>query len=472
MHDDLAYASVRDLRHLLSTRALTASELVGCFADRIATHNDLSKAYITDTSPQAAAEGELLDGDTLADAPLGGIPYASKDLFDVEGVHTTAGSKVFHDRVAERDSTCIARLRQAGGLSLGKLNAHEFAYGATGENPHFGTCINAYDTTRIAGGSSSGSAAALAFGLAAFTLGTDTGGSVRVPAAFCGQVGLKPTAGLVPTTGVVPYCWTLDHVGLMTRTISDCADILSLLAGYDPEDPGSVNVPAEDYASGLEDGVCGLRIGIPESFFFERCDPEILQGTEAVMRHLADMGAELVPVTFPDMAQTRTVSLTVQMPEALSAHSTHLRSRGELYGADFRAGLAVGQCILAEHYIRAKRFIARYRQETNLIFRDVDLVLTPATPVIAPKLGRSHVRVDGVDEPTGNAVTRYSTFFNMTGHPALTLPCGMHSEGLPFSVQLVGRYFEEALLLRAARAIERSDSFSIPLPDPRILEKQ
>lgn len=472
MHEDLAYASVRDLRHLLSTRALKASELVGCFADRIAAHNDLSKAYITDTTTQATAEGELLDEDTLADAPLGGIPYASKDLFDVRGVLTTAGSKVFHDRIAERDSTCIARLRQAGGLSLGKLNAHEFAYGATGENPHYGTCINAYDTTRIAGGSSSGSAAALAFGLAAFTLGTDTGGSVRVPAAFCGQVGLKPTAGLVPTTGVVPYCWTLDHVGLMTRTISDCADILSLLAGYDPEDPGSVNVPAEDYASGLEDGVCGLRIGIPESFFFERCDPEILQGTEAVIRHLADKGAELVPVTFPDMTHTRTVSLTIQMPEALSAHSTFLRERGELYGEDFRAGLAVGQCILAEHYIRAKRFIARYRQETNLIFRDVDLVLTPATPVIAQRLGRTHVRVDGVDEPTGNAVTRYSTFFNMTGHPALSLPCGMHSEGLPFSVQLVGRYFEEALLLRAARAIERSDSFSIPLPDPRILEQQ
>jgi len=470
MHDNLAYASVRDLRRLLTSGAISPAELVACFADRIAAHNSVSKAYITDTSDQAARDARPGTGES--GGPLSGIPYASKDLFDVEGVLTTAGSRVFHDRIAERDSTCVARLRSAGALSLGKLNAHEFAYGATGENAHYGTCTNAYDTTRIAGGSSSGSAAALAFGLATFTLGTDTGGSVRVPAAFCGQVGLKPTAGRVPTTGVVPYCWTLDHVGLMTRTVADSADILSVIAGFDPEDPGAVNTPVDDYAAGLDDGVAGLRIGIPETFFDERCDPEILEHTEAVKRHLQDRGAQLVPVTFPDMAQTRTVSLTIQMPEALSAHSTWLRDRGELYGEDFRAGLAVGQCILAEQYIRAKRFITRYRQETNLIFRQVDLVLTPATPVIAPKLGQSHVTIDGVREPTGNAVTRYSTFFNMTGHPAVSVPCGMHSAGLPVSVQLVGRYFEEALLLRAARAIERNDSFSIPLPDLRTLEKQ
>jgi len=464
MPDDLAYASVREFRRMLLAGTVSPSDLATCFSARIAAHNEVSRAFITDTSRQAARDAEVLSPMEIAEPPLGGIPYASKDLFDVKNVLTTAGSRVFHDRIAEKDSTCVARLRTAGGLSLGKLNAHEFAYGATGENPHFGTCTNAYDTTRIAGGSSSGSAAALAFGLAAFTLGTDTGGSVRVPAAFCGQVGLKPTAGRVPTTGVVPYCWSLDHVGLMTRTVADAADILSIVAGYDPEDPGSVNTPVENYAADLEGGVSGLRIGIPEAFFFERCDPEILEQTEAVKRFLQDSGAVLVPVTFPDMAHTRTVSLTIQMPEALSAHSTHLRERGDLYGEDFRAGLAVGQCILAEQYIRAKRFVARYRQETNLIFRNVDLVLTPATPIIAPKLGQTHVTIDGVNEPTGNAVTRYSTFFNMTGHPALTVPCGMHSAGLPVSVQLIGGYFEEALLLRAARAVERNDRFSIPLP--------
>ncbi|MTI43214.1 aspartyl-tRNA(Asn)/glutamyl-tRNA(Gln) amidotransferase subunit A [Roseibium hamelinense] len=469
MHEDLAYASVRHLRHLLKNSAIGPRELVSLFAERISAHNDVSKAYITDTSALAEREADALEG---TEALFGGIPFASKDLFDVKGVPTTAGSRVFYDRIADRDSTCVARLRKAGAVSLGKLNAHEFAYGATGENPHFGTCANAYDPTRIAGGSSSGSAAALAFGLAAFTLGTDTGGSVRVPAAFCGQVGLKPTAGLVPTTGVVPYCWTLDHVGIMARTVTDAADILSVIAGFDAEDPGSVNVPEENYAAGLEEGVSGLRIGIPRAFFYERCDAEILSHVEAVKRFLEDEGAKLVPVTFPDMSQTRTVSLTIQMPEALSAHSTHLRDRGDLYGEDFRAGLAVGQCILAEQYIRAKRFIARYRQETSRIFKDVDLVLTPATPIIAPKLGQSHVMVDGVSEPTGNAVTRYSTFFNMTGNPAVSVPCGMHSEGLPVSVQLVGRYFEEALVLRASRAIERNDKFAIPLPDLRTLKKQ
>jgi len=464
MNRDLAFRSVRDLRRMLKDGAIGPGELTSVFAKRIAAHNAVSKAYITETLADAKTEADTLSRSGLPETAVAGIPYASKDLFDVKDVLTTAGSKVFHDRIATRDSACVARLRTAGGLSLGKLNAHEFAYGATGENPHYGTCVNAYDTSRIAGGSSSGSAAALAFGLAAFTLGTDTGGSVRVPAAFCGLVGLKPTAGRIPVTGVVPYCWTLDHVGLMTRTVADCADILSLIAGHDPEDPVSVNTPVDNYPAALDGDISGLRIGIPDSFFFERADPEILEKTDGVKAYLAARGATLVPVTFPDMSHSRTVSLTVQMPEALSAHSTTLRERGELYGEDFRAGLAVGQCILAEQYIRAKRFIELYRQQTGAIFREVDLVLTPAAPVIAPHVGQSHVTIDGVDEPTGNAVTRYSTFFNMTGHPALTLPCGMHSKGLPVSVQLVAGYFEEAVLLRAASAIEKNDAFRVPLP--------
>ncbi|EEE46838.1 Asp-tRNA(Asn)/Glu-tRNA(Gln) amidotransferase GatCAB subunit A [Roseibium alexandrii] len=464
MSDTIAFQDIRSLKALMDAGEITPGELVAMFAGRISRYNGVSRAFITVTEDAAAAEAASLSREDLAKSPIAGIPYACKDLFDVKDVLTTAGSRVFHDRIAAEDAYAVACLRNAGALNLGKTNLHEFAYGATGENEVYGTCVNAYDTTRLAGGSSSGSAAAIAFGLVPAALGTDTGGSVRAPAVLNGLVGLKPTIGRVPTSGIVPYCWTLDHVGLMTRTIADCADILGLVAGHDPQDPASVNLPGENYPEALGQDISGLRIGIPANFFFERSDPEILETLERVKAFLVAQGAELVPITFPDMEHTRTVSLTVQLPEALSAHSAHLQERGELYGKDFRAGLALGQCLLAEHYVKAKRFIERYRQQTTALFDDVDLILTPATPEIAQKIGTVMVTRDGVDEAIGNAITRFTTFFNMTGHPALTMPCGLHSEGLPIGLQLVGRYFDEKSLFRVAHVIEQHDAFSIPLP--------
>ncbi|WP_305984503.1 amidase [Roseibium sp. MMSF_3544] len=465
MTTEIAFADIRSLRGLIRADRITPGELVSVFAERIAAHNAVSRAFITQTPQEAARSAAALTKEDILRSPVAGIPYASKDLFDVEGVRTTAGSRVFHDRIATEDAFVIARLRSAGALSMGKTNLHEFAYGATGENEVYGTCVNAYDPTRLAGGSSSGSAAAVAFGLVPAALGTDTGGSVRAPAALNGLVGLKPTIGCVPTHGVVPYCWTLDHVGILTRTVADCADILGLVARYDSRDPASVKLPKEDYSESLGEDISGVRIGIPSNFFFERSDPQILSALERVKDHLAEKGARLVPVTFPDMRHTRTVSLTVQMPEALSAHSAHLENRGELYSKEFRAGLALGQCLLAEHYVKAKRFIETYRQQTNALFEDVDVILTPATPEIAQKVGTVKTTRDGVDEAVGNAITRFTTFFNMTGHPALTMPCGLHPEGLPIGLQLVGRYFDEKSLFRVAHEIEKCGKFSIPLPE-------
>jgi len=449
---------------MLTSGSISPVELVSVFAERIDRHNARSRAFITVTAAEAAEDAASLTDCDLSRSSLAGIPFASKDLIDIAGVKTTAGSRVFHDRIAHEDAFVIRRLRNAGALSMGKTNLHEFAYGATGENEVYGTCINAYDATRLAGGSSSGSAAAVAFGLVPAALGTDTGGSVRAPAALNGLVGLKPTIGRVPTQGIVPYCWTLDHVGIITRTVADSADLLEVVSGYDPRDPASVNLPLETYSDVPELDVSGVRVGIPAEFFFDRCDPQILDALERVKAHLADQGAVLVPVSFPDMEQTRTVSLTVQMPEALSAHSPYLETRGDLYSADFRAGLAVGQCILAEHYVKAKRFIETYRQQTNALFDRVDVILTPATPEVAQQVGTVSTRRDGVDEAIGNAITRYTSFFNMTGHPALTMPCGMHSQGLPIGLQLVGRHFEEKTIFRVAFDIERNEAFSIPLP--------
>lgn len=464
MTNDIAFADVKRLRQMLQSKHITPVELVDVFAERIQRYNGAAKAFITTTLDEARLGAKTLTHDLLNASFFTGIPYATKDLFDVKGVLTTAGSKVFHDRVAKKDAYAIAKLRAANALCLGKTNLHEFAYGATGENDTYGTPVNAYDQSRLAAGSSSGSAAAIAFGLVPAALGTDTGGSVRAPAALNGLVGLKPTIGRVPTSGVVPYCWTLDHVGLMTRNVTDCAELLSIVAGYDSSDPASVDRPVGPYREAMGKDIAGLKIGIPRNFYYDRADGEILAALEKVKSYLSASGAKLVPVTFPDMEHSRTVSLTVQMPEALSAHSGYLQERGDLYGRDFRAGLALGQCILAEHYVKAKRFIEVYRRETNKLFDEVDLILTPATPEVAQKLGTVTVTRDGVPEAIGNAITRYTTFFNMTGHPALVMPCAMHSEGLPIGLQLVGRYFDEATVLRAAHALERSESFSIPLP--------
>ena len=450
MSAETAFASIGELARRMRGRELDPSGLLELFAARIARLADTSRAFISLDLDRARERSAAIGGDFQGRGPLEGIPYACKDLFDVEGIATTAGSRVLADNIADRDAVAIARMNRAGAIYLGKNNLHEFAYGATGENTLYGTPPNPWDDSRLAGGSSSGSAAALGYGLCAAALGTDTGGSVRAPAALCGLVGFKPTFGRIDSEGVIPYSWTLDHVGTFTRCAADARFLFAALArDYEPCEPATL---------------AGLEVGIPETFFFERCDSEILAAVEGLMRGLERAGANLRKVAMPSMEHTRSVSLAVQMPEALSYHNRYLDQRGDLYSTDFRAGLALGQCLLAEQYIRARRFIETYRRDMQRVFDDVDLVLTPATPVIAPHIGSVEVVTDGKAEPVGNAITRYTSFFNMTGHPAITFPCGMHSEGLPVGAQLVGRHFADERLLETAALIEREQDFRMPLP--------
>ena len=451
MNATLAYASIAELRGQIDAGQRSATQLLDLYAERIARYGDTSKAFISLDLESARSKAEAAANSSDDGGALQGIPYACKDLFDVAGQVTTGGSQVLQDNVAAADADVIAAMNQAGALCIGKNNLHEFAYGATGENTLYGTPPNPYDRSRLAGGSSSGSAAALGFGLCAAALGTDTGGSVRAPAALCGLVGFKPTYGRISTAGIVPYCWTLDHVGTLTRSAADAATLFSTLA------PSARAMTATSIESKV--------IGLPREFFFARCDGEILDSIDALMSFLRAAGARLVPIDMPSMEHTRTVSLTVQMPEALSYHNRYLQQRGHLYSQDFRAGLALGQCLLAEHYIRAKRFIETYRRDLDAVFAEVDTILTPATPVIAPKIGAVEVSVDGVREPVGNAITRYTSFFNMTGHPAVTLPCGMHSKGLPMAAQLIGRHHADEQLLALASRIETDYGFTLPLPD-------
>ncbi len=457
-HSNVPFLSVMELATKIQKKELSPVHVTEAYLNRIERLNGISKIYITIAKEPAkkaayAAEDEIKRG--IYRGFLHGIPYACKDLFLTKWTKTTGGSRVLEDWIPEYDAAVIERLSNAGSILLGKTNLHEFAYGVTGENPHYGTVPNPWDSTRIAGGSSSGSAAAVAAGLAPFALGTDTGGSVRVPAALCGIVGLKPTYGRVSCYGVIPYSWSLDHVGILTRSVEDAALILEVIAAYDHRDPVSVSIPVPPYSKEITNGIKGQRIGVPTSFFFEYVDPEIGESMRNALKIWEELGANVTEVELPSMEGIRTVSLVIQMPEALSYHSRYLPPKALLYGADFRSGLALGQFLLAEHYVKAKRMVEWYRRQMVPVFEKVDIVVTPTCPIVAPAIGIMTVTTEGREEVVGNALTRMTGFFNMTGHPAMSLPLGLHSSGLPMGVQLIGRHFEEATLFQIGNALEK-----------------
>lgn len=456
-NDELTSMPITALVPMIKNGTVSPIDLVDTFLDKIVRTNDILKAYITVAGEKARSAAKVMTDQIQKGNYLGvlhGLPYACKDLFLTKGIQTTGGSKVLAGWIPDTDADTIQKLNVSGGILLGKLNQHEFAYGATGENAHFGTVPNPWDTSCLAGGSSSGSAAAVAAGLAVYALGTDTGGSTRAPAALCGIVGLKPTYGLIDTTGVIPYCWSLDHIGIFTRTVVDAAIVFKALAQNTRSNPVDHREIIRHLSDLPSDDIGKLRIGIPKSFFYEKTDPEILTSVKRVIRECETNKAEIIDIDMPPMENTRTVSLLVQLPEALSYHSRYLPEKKELYGEDIRGGMALGQFILAENYIRAKRMMQDYRLKLTQTFETVDIIITPTCPITAPAIGSRFVTVQNEEVPVGNAITRFTSFFNLTGNPAITIPCGVHSSGLPIGVQLVGRHFEENLLLKTAHVLE------------------
>ncbi|MBU0699221.1 MAG: amidase [Proteobacteria bacterium] len=457
--DELTSKPLYSLADLLQRRVVSPVELIDAFLNQIEKTNDTLHAYITiarKTARQAAKEAEIQIQKGNYQGSLHGIPYACKDLFSTKNILTTGGSRVLADWIPEEDAKAISCLSAAGGILLGKLNQHEFAYGATGKNEHFGTVTNPWDHSRLAGGSSSGSAAAVAAGLASYALGTDTGGSTRAPAALCGVVGFKPTYGLISTKGIIPYCWSLDHVGIFSKTVQDAAIVFEYLT--DRVKPGRHRSQKSNFQFNQTplDDMRKVRIGVPRTFFFDRMDEEIHEAVKKAIMLCGQCKAELIDIDMPPMEKTRTVSLVIQLPEMLSYHSRYLPEKKDLYGKDLCAGMALGQFILAEHYIRAKRMVEWYRMKMEESFKQVDLIITPSCPIIAPKIDSDFIEWGDKKEPVGNAITRYTSFFNMTGHPAISIPCGIHSSGLPMGVQLVGHHFDENTLLKVAHVLENS----------------
>jgi aspartyl-tRNA(Asn)/glutamyl-tRNA(Gln) amidotransferase subunit A len=441
---DLVTAGRRLRSGELSSVALTES----CLA-QIAARNDDLHAFITVTSDSALAAAGDADRELRAGhdrGPLHGIPISLKDLIDVAGVPTTAASRVTGNRPAANDAVVTARLKAAGAVLIGKTNLHEFALGTTSEETAFGAVRNPHDVTRSAGGSSGGSAVSVVAGMSIATVGTDTGGSIRIPSAACGLVGFKPAFGEVPCDGVVPLSTTLDHVGPLARTVADAAALYHVLARSAPRSP-VIRKPTT------------LRLGRLRGYFEARLDADVKAGYEAALESLAVAGVAFSDVTLPHAADIAAIYLGILLAEAAAYHAATLEKYPERYSSSVRIRLEMGRYILAEDYLRARRGQDVLRRDIDASLADVDALVLPGMAIVAPILGTETIAIDGTEEPVRAVMLRLTQPFNLSGHPAIVLPCPTTPGALPVSLQLVGT--RSMSLLDVAAGIEallRSDA--------------
>jgi aspartyl-tRNA(Asn)/glutamyl-tRNA(Gln) amidotransferase subunit A len=447
--------SLATLSRELRERRLSPVEVVKTLLARI--ESDETNAFITVTAERALEEASLAEREITAgrhNGPLHGVPIALKDLIFTRDVRTTMASDFFAEHVPDRSATVARRLEDAGSVLIGKTNTHEFAYGPTGDRSFFGPTRNPHDTGKITGGSSGGSGAAVAAGLCYGALGSDTGGSIRIPAALCGVVGMKPTFGRVSKTGVFPLAWSLDHVGPITRTVEDNALMLNALAGHDPEDLYSADLASEDFARDLERGTQGAAIGVPSSFYFEHLDGEVEERVNEAVEVFASLGTEIRKVEVPHLWDTLHAQRLVLAAEAYAVHEERLETNPDRFDDHGLERLLNGENLKAYRYANAQQRKLRSRREFANVLREVDVLLTPTVPIPAPEIGQRETTIDGYEEAVYSALTRLTGPTNLNGLPSLSIPCGTTTSGLPVGLQLIGRPFDEATLYRFGRAHE------------------
>jgi aspartyl-tRNA(Asn)/glutamyl-tRNA(Gln) amidotransferase subunit A len=451
--------TIAKLAPLIREKKLSPVELANAMLARIERLQPVLNAFITVTSRLARrqarqAEKEILKGQYRG--PLHGIPISVKDLYYTAGIRTTGGSKILRNFIPRENAAVIDRLFAAGCVLLGKTNLHEFAYGVTNQNPHFGPTRNPWDLKRIPGGSSGGSAVAVSTALSLASVGTDTGGSIRIPAAACGVVGLKPTQGLVSLHGIIPLSFSQDHAGPLCRCVEDVALVLRVIAGRDREDPYCPEERGTLRLQNLRKGVRGIRIGVPKNYFFNRLQKEVRSHVLAALKTLEALGAKSVEVNPTLMDETERLSYEIVLGEAVAYHWKWLKERGKDYGEDVRSRIERGFDQLTRTYLEAQQRRRLYTESFERALESVDVVVAPTLPVIAPRIGETEVREGRAIEDMRTALLRMTRPGNLTGLPALSMSCGFSMKGLPIGLQLIGRRLGEGTILRVAYAYEQA----------------
>jgi len=475
---DLHSLTIDAARSAVEERKTTAVELAAAFYSKIERDDPPIGAYLTLSKERALAQAERMDrraeqGNALP--PLGGVPVGIKDVLVTSGVRTTAGSKILGRYIPPYDSTAVARMEAAGAVILGKLNCDEFAMGSSNENSAFCPVHNPHDLSRVPGGSSGGSAAAVAAGMAVAALGSDTGGSIRQPASFCGVVGLMPTYGRVSRYGLIAFASSLDHVGPLTRSVNDAALVLRTVAGRDPMDPTSADVPVPDYVAELEKPVKGLRLGVAREYFGEGLEPEVRAAVEAAIEKLAGLGCEIVKVSLPhteyaiptyyivataeassNLARFDGVRYGVRAKDARTLSEMYRRTRDRGFGSEVKRRIMLGTYALSAgyydaYYLKAQKVRTLVTRDFEQAFGKVDAILTPTSPTAAFPLGEK------VDDPLAMYLADiYTVTADLAGIPGISVPCGETREKLPIGLQILGKHFDEATVLRVAHAYEET----------------
>ncbi len=464
--NELTELSIFEASDLLKKRAVTPLELVEACLTRIDSIDQDINSFITLT-PEPAIKAARQAEKTFYKAkesnggsinPLYGIPIGYKDLYETAGIPTTAGSSFFKNNCPELDSRVVEYLKKTGAISLGKLNMHEIALGVTNVNPHYGACRNPWAPERIPGGSSGGSAAALAAGLIYGSMGSDTGGSIRIPSALCGTVGLKPTRGRISLRGVIPLSWTLDHAGPMARCVMDAAALYDCTKGYDPDDPFSINPPQFQTSGQLSEGIKNWRVGIASDEYFSRVDPEVSQAVSQAGNVFSELGAIVESIPFPGAQEAAEINGLITACEAAAFHHQRLKDAPEGFGPDVLTRLQTGSGYSSREYINARNIQAGLTRKFEQFFEKFEILLTPTTPVAAPLI----VGPDAVEQ--ARLLTRFTAPFNLSGLPAISIPCGNTGAGLPIGLQIAAGKWKEREILRAAYAYEQACGWYTMLP--------
>jgi aspartyl-tRNA(Asn)/glutamyl-tRNA(Gln) amidotransferase subunit A len=465
---DLLTLTIAQAAPKLERGLLSPVDLVEATLQRIGVVDKQLNAYITVCDQQArgaaqAVERLIRSGYYLG--PLTGIPIALKDNIYTRGIRTTAGAKILADFVPDEDATVTARLRRAGAIIVGKTNMHEFAWGGTTDNPHYGTCRNPWNPERFPAGSSGGSGAAVAARTCLGALGTDTGGSIRLPSAVNGIVGIRPTIGRVSNYNVVPLAWTMDTVSPMTRTVEDCLTVFEVIAGYDPLDQHSAQVPLSDYRVEMGRGMRGLRVGLIRDYSLTHVQRAVGDAVRDALETMQRLGAQIEEIPMPSIHGNISAQLTIESCEPSTYHQEWLRTRPQDYGEDVRTLLEMGEMYLATHYLQAQRYRSVLRKEFLAGFTRVDVFVTPTLPFTATPCGATEVVIENDQkENMLSAIMQFTGVPSLAGLPALSLPVGFDPDGMPVGMQIIGRPFDEGMLFRIGHAYQGATDWHTRAP--------